>query len=272
MKSGTKEKGDHQNVARAALVIDALSASRERGLRLTDVVEVTGLGTATIHRLLSGLVAYGFVDHDRQNNRYFIGLKMIAWAAAASERYGLAHFVDEGLERLCIETQDTVYFSLLSGFDSICVDRREGSYPIKTLTLSASDRRPLGVGAGSLALLAFQDAATIEKVLGEDEPRRLEYGMKTDFLRAEIERTQNNAYALNAGHLIAGMSGVAVPVRKKSGQAIAAISVAALTLRLSGERLGQVVSALQREAALVEELAADVLNSPFAKRYRNRKG
>jgi DNA-binding IclR family transcriptional regulator len=142
LKNPTREKGDHQNVARAALVIDALAGSRERGLRLTDVVGATGLGTATIHRLLSGLVTYGFVDHDKQNNRYFIGLKMISWAAAASERYGLAHFVDEGLERLCVETEDTIYFSLISGFDSICVDRREGSYPIKTLTLSAGDRRP----------------------------------------------------------------------------------------------------------------------------------
>ena len=42
------EKGEHQNVARAAMVIDALAAAQAQGLRLTDVVARTGLGTATV--------------------------------------------------------------------------------------------------------------------------------------------------------------------------------------------------------------------------------
>ena len=260
------EKGDHQNVARAAMVIDVLARAHDHGLRQTDVIERTGLGPATIHRLLTGLAAYGFVDHDKESNRYFVGLKMVSWTAAAMERYGLAPFVDPSLERLCTLTEDTVYFSLISGFDSVCVDRREGSYPIKTLTLALGDRRPLGVGAGSLALLSFQSPKFIDNILREDEARRIPLRFDSTFLRGEVERTRAEGHALNAGRLIEGMSGVAVPIRKSDGSAVAAVSIAAITSRISGERLATIVAALKKEVASIEAAAHDVLNTPLARR------
>lgn len=266
------EKGDHQNVARAALVIDTLAGAREQGLRLTDVVEKTGLGTATIHRLLAGLVAYGFVDLDKASNRYFVGLKMISWTAAAIERYGLAPYADSALDRLCRQTEDTVYLSLRSGNDAVCVDRREGSYPIRTLTLALGDRRPLGVGAGSLALLAFQSDAFVDEVLSSDVERRNAVGIGTDLVERLVGRARENGFALNEGLLIPGMSGVAVPILDHDRRAVAAISVAAITSRLSGERLHAVVEDLKAAAVDVETGAVDILGSPLAKRFSVRKG
>lgn len=265
-----KEKGDHQNVARAALVIDVLSRSKERGMRLTDVVESTGLGTATIHRLLSGLVTYGFVDHDRASGRYFVGLRLVSWASVATERYGLAPFVDASLDRLARESEDTVYFSLMTSFDSICVDRREGDFPIKTLTLRIGDIRPLGIGAGSLALLAFQDDDFIAEVVKEDKERRKKFGITDKFLLETLDQTKRSGFALNDGKLISGMSGVAVPLRRGDGKAVAAISVAAITSRLTGERLNMIVNQLKSEALQIEGAAAMVLNTPFAKRHSRR--
>ena len=266
------ERGEHQNVARAALVIDALAGAREQGLRLTDVVEETGLGTATVHRLLSGLVAHGFVDLEKSSNRYFVGLKMVTWTAAATERYGLAPYVQEELGRLCQETEDTVYFSLRSGNDAVCVERREGAYPIKTLTLSVGDRRPLGVGAGSLALLAFQPVDFLAGLVETDAQRREAAGIDTATLKRHLKETRKNGFALNEGLLIAGMSGVAVPILDHKQHAVAAISVAAITTRLSGPRLLSVVENLRQAATAVEAGAADILGSPLAKRYSLRKG
>lgn len=268
MPTAAPEKGEHQNVARAARVMAALAGAHETGLRLTDVAEATGLGTATVHRLLAGLVRHGFVD--QHGNRYFLGLQLIGWAASASARYGLAPFADAGLERLCFVTGDTVYFSLIAGLDSVCVDRREGLYPIKTLTLAVGDRRPLGVGAGSLALLAFQPEAERQTILAEDGERRLKFGIRDDFLTAALERARADGFALNSGWLIPGMSGVAVPVRRADGRAMAAISVAAVTTRLSGDRLDDVVAMLKREAATIEANAAEVLETPFARRGAHR--
>lgn len=259
------EKGEHQNVGRAALVLDVLSAEKSHGMRLTDVVEATRLGTATVHRLLSGLVANGFVDHHKPSNRYFIGLQLIKWAASATERYGLAPFVDPSLERLRTITEDTVYFTLISGKESVCVDRREGAYPIKTLTLGIGDRRPLGIGAGGMALLSFQDSAFISSVL-ENTSAQERYGMTRDLLRMDIAETKRTGFAFNPARIIPGMRGIGAPIRRRDGTAIAAISIAAIEQRLSGDRLSWAVELIVKEQAIVETLAGDLLMAPLVKR------
>lgn len=266
-KKTQARKGAHQNVARAAWVLSILSDAGPFGLRMTDVIEQSGLGVATVHRLLNGLVAHGFVDHDDDKNRYFLGLQMITWAAKATERYGLAPFVDESLQNLVSQTEDTVYLSLISGHEAVCIDRREGAYPIRTLTLRVGDRRPLGVGAGSMALLAFQSDEVITSVLKRYADDRKAFGISTAYVKQAAAETRKRGYDLIREKLIAGMSGVGVPIRQQSGVAVAALSVAAITSRLSGRRLTTVVKLLKDEAAAIERRAGDVLNTPYVKRF-----
>lgn len=261
-------KGAHQNVARAARVISALAAERTSGLRLTDVANATGLGTATVHRLLAGLLRHGFVD--QHGGRYFVGLHLLGWAAAASGRYGLAPFADASLDRLRVETGDTIYFSLISGHDAVCVDCREGAYPIRTLTLAVGDRRPLGVGAASLALLAFQTEAARAAILAEDGARRAAFGIAEDALAEAVARARAQGYAVFDAWQTPGMVGVGVPVRRQGGAAVAALSAVSVAQRLSGERLESVAAALLREAAEIERLAAEVLETPMAHRQPHR--
>ena len=53
----TEKSGEHRNVARLLAVLDALSKASAKGLRLTDVIEATGLGKTTAHRILGGLMS-----------------------------------------------------------------------------------------------------------------------------------------------------------------------------------------------------------------------
>ena len=264
-------KGEHQNVARATQVIDLIAASGPNGLRMTDVTERSGLGGSTVHRLLAGLVAHGLVDQDPETNRFVVGLKMVSWTAAALSRYGLAPYADESLERICAETCDTVYLSYRSGHDAVCVDRREGSFPIKTLTLALGDRRPLGVGAGSLSLLAFQPSAERERLLAQDVSRRATYGFDSAYLAEKVAQTRERGYSLNDGKLISGMSGLGAPILRKDGTAVAALSIAAISSRLEGARLEELSQLLRKEAQRLATRASDVLDAELVKRHSFRK-
>src|SRR5690606_31297222 len=90
-------------------------------------------------------------------------------------RFDIAELARPALIRLARETGDTVFLSVREGLDAICLERQVGSYPIKTLTLDVGDRRPLGVGAGSLALLAFLPEAEIAEIIASNEPRLVSY-------------------------------------------------------------------------------------------------
>lgn len=259
-------KGEHQNTARLVLVLETLMDASVDGLRLSDVVEGTGLSVAVTHRLLAGMVTYGLVDHDPGTNRYFLGLKMLSLTAAASERFGIARCADALMDSLAAETGDTIYLSLPAGDDSVCIDRREGTFPIRTLTLNLGDRRPLGVGGGSLALLAFQEPAFIADIMERDRERRQSFGVDDAWLAAAIETARKAGYTMNDGRLIQGMWAVGVPICRADGRAVAAISVAAITDRLSGERLAWVVERLKAAAARIETDASVIINSRISRR------
>jgi DNA-binding IclR family transcriptional regulator len=259
------DKGEHQNIARTGLVLGALAAAGDAGLKLTDVVRATGLGKTSCHRALGGLVAHGFVDQDARSGAYFLGLRMLEWAARATQRYGLYPFVAPSLDRLAGATADTVYFSMTSGMEAVCVDRREGAFPIKTLTLRLGDRRPLGIGSGSLALLAAMRDEEIEEVVAMQRSARARYEIDNVLLRRMILETRERGFAVIEGQIIPGMNAVGVALCNSAGAPVAAISVAAITARLDASRRAGVARQIRTEIDAIRRAASAVLMSPLAR-------
>jgi DNA-binding IclR family transcriptional regulator len=259
------ERGLHQNISRASAVLDALASAATEGLRLTDVVRATGLGKATVHRILAGLAACGLAEQDPASGRFLVGMRILSWAASAGDRFGLARLAQPAMARLAGATLDTVYLTVRSGDEAYCLDRREGSYPIKTLTLGVGDRRPLGVGAGGLVLLAFQPDAEIERILALHAYSGVALPFDQITLREMIAATRAAGFAyydapvLLGAEVVTGMAAVGVPIRRPQGGPLAALSVAAITPRLEPPRREAVVAQLRSESAQIEGALEPVL-------------
>lgn len=263
----TPEEAPHRTVARMLAVLDALAKASAAGLRLTDVVQATGLGKTTAHRILEGLAAHGLVGQDQDSGRFFVGLKMLALANAAKHRFGIARLVEPSLQRLVRRTQDTVYLIARVGDEAVCLDCQEGSFPIKALTLNLGDRRPLGIGAGSLALLAALPDDEVERILLTQAKARAPFPFTETRLREMIAATRRNGYAYNDVHVFQGMetitdmAGVGIAIRRSDGAPVAALHLTAITSRLLPPRRDEVVAGLRREAALLESELSPALDA-----------
>jgi DNA-binding IclR family transcriptional regulator len=259
--------GTHQSIARPTAVLEALAVAGAAGLRMTDVMRDTGLGKATVHRMLGGLAASGLVDQDADSGRFFIGTRILSWAVVAGDRFSLARLAEPALTRLAQTTLDTVYLTTRVGDEALCLNRREGTHPIKTITLNVGDRRPLGVSAGGLALLAFLPDAEVEQVLRAQAQARTPLPFDQVTLRKMIAQTRSAGFAhydapvLHGSEGVTGMAAVAVAIRKPDARPIATLSVAAIAARLQGERRKAVVAQLQDEARQIEASLAPVLKS-----------
>ena len=259
--------GLHQSIARPAAVLEALAAASSSGLRMTDVMRATGLGKATVHRLLAGLTSARLVDQDPDSSRFFVGMRILSWAVSAGERFGLARLAESAMVRLADSTLDTIYLTVRSGEEALCLNRREGGHPIKTLTLKIGDRRPLGVSGGGLALLAFLPDAEIERILKQQAAAGTVLPFGHADLRKMISETRQAGFAwydvpvLHGTEVVTGMAAVAVPIRRPDSRPIAALSVAAITARLQGQRRRTIVAQLQDEARRIEGALEPVLAS-----------
>ncbi|MGY6567374.1 MAG: IclR family transcriptional regulator [Salinarimonas sp.] len=260
-----------KTIGRAAMVLKALSAGPGDGSRLTDIAAATGLGKATAHRLLGALAEVGFVDIDDQEKRYRLGYALFALGASA-RAFHVVDLARPSLVRLAAETGDTVYLSLRDGDEAICVDRRTGSFPIRTLTLDVGDRRPLGIGAGALALLAFENEADIARVMRANAHARRDYAAFDDAtLHMLITQARAQGYAFNDGNIVSAMSAIGVPVMDDSGRVLAALSIAAIRERFAGKRLAELVALLQGEARELAGALAQAAHAPSEEGARTRR-
>lgn len=249
MTAGEAQIASVKTIGRAATVLQALAEGDAAGMRLSDVSAAVGLGKATVHRLMGALVDVGYVEHHEDSRLYRLGYALFALGAAA-RRFHIVDLARPSLMRLASQTGDTIYLSVRDGDEALCVDRCTGSFPIRTLTLDIGDRRPLGIGAGSLALLAFQRDADIARVLASGHAARHDFaGFEAEQLSQMIETTRSAGYALNDGRIVSAMMAIGVPVRDGAGRVLASLSLAAIRERFEGARLEELVAALQQEAA-----------------------
>ena len=277
MKPKKDDQGEHRNIARTMAILDSLAKAANTGLRLTDVMHAADLGKTTAHRILAGLTAQGLVEQDAETGRFFIGLKMLAWASAAKNRFGFVRLAEPALERICRRTHDTIYLVARVGDEAVCLDSREGSFPIKVLTLNIGDRRPLGIGAGSLSLLAFLPDEEVERILTSHTEMRASFAFDDAQLRHMIASTRKQGYAYTDLHVFPGMekltdmAGIAVPIRRGDGMPVAALHLTAITPRLSPPRRDNLVATLHKEAQQLEAELQPVLDtmqgSISARRY-----
>ena len=238
---------------RAVEILRSLAlAAPAGGQRVSDLSKTLGLSQATTHRLLQQLVEEGLVEQMADSKRYALGLDWFALAARAGDRAGLREACRPALLRLGAALGDSVFLLVRAGFDAMCLDRWEGPFPVRTFTGDIGGRVPLGVGQGSMAILAHLDEGERDEIMRYNVPRIRHLGSVDEvFLRAEVERVRRQGYASTNSGLIEGMAGVAVPVLDGQGRIAAALSIGTLTGRLEGDRLRIVVDLLQREADLL---------------------
>ena len=162
---GDKPITGKQSIERAACVMRVIASRNATGLRLVDISRHAKLERPTAHRILRCLIAEGMVRQDPETRHYFLGHLIFELGLAASSNFNLRDICHPSLVRLAEKTGDTVFLTIRSGYDTVCIDRKEGSFPIRTLTLDVGTRRPLGVGAGGLALLMSLPDQTVDEVI-----------------------------------------------------------------------------------------------------------
>ena len=239
-------------VSRLFAVLRTLGDTVEGGERVTQLAQRIGLSQPTTHRLLRSLMDEGMVEQDARSKRYRLSLEFFALAARAGNTGNLRELARPSLLRLSASLGDSLFLLARSGFDAICLDRSEGPFPIRTFTGDIGGRVALGVGQGSLAILAFLPEEERDTVIRYNLPRLKDFHLYDEvFLRSEVDNVRALGYAGRNTGVLQGMAGLAVPILDREGRAVAALSVATISDRLGPDRLPTVVDMLKREAALI---------------------
>ncbi|MEB0110845.1 IclR family transcriptional regulator [Variovorax sp. RTB1] len=262
MDGGRIETAGAQTLRRGLSVLRLLTRVGPGGIRVSDIGRRVSLNKATAIRLTRALMDEGFVLHDPVSGRYRLGPEAFAVGLAAEPSFELQRLAAPLLRRVALETGDTVLFSVLHGHEAICLSRDEGDYPIRNQLIKAGDRWLLGVGAGAAALLAALSDEEVFDVLARNaEVRAARFPRCTDAAIWElIHQTRTLGYCLQPGLVVEGSWAVGVPVFDTNDRPVAAISAAAIELRLGparGAAIGNRLVMASRELSGLQALQGD---------------
>lgn len=243
-----------QSVDRALALLSTVGRHAERGITLTEAVEESGLNKPTCRRLLLALIRAGTVEQDEETRRYYLGQEAYVLGSLASRRFGLLQLSMESLQRLSRKTEDSTFLSVRRDRFSVCLYREEGTYPVRTHALQAGFEHPLGVGAGSLAMLASLPDDEIEAVLEANAAVLAEKFpmLPPERIRLDVALTRQHGFALNPGRIFANSWGLGVALRTPQGGLAGALSIAAIDSRMHEARQAELAQGLIEEARLVE--------------------
>lgn len=246
------EPGGAQAVERALGLLAVLEQHDE--LRVSELVELTGLGQSTVSRLLAVLKATGFVSHDARSGLFRIGTRTIGLAAVALNNkpvhregrqvaqglacelglgVNVAEFVDKSMRYLC-------HF--------------EGALAPRSFTMigRAVALHATGLGKAVLATLSTDqvEACTPPDSLRVYTPNTL---AKHTELHQELARIRDRGYATEVEELAFGRACVAAAIRDRGGTAVGALSI-------SGSMSAMDLGRREQELALKAIEAADVIS------------
>ena len=254
-RSNRASEGGAQSVDRAATMLLLVGRAGTAGARLADLVAQSDLTKPTVHRILLALVRAGLLDQDATTRAYHLGPELYALGALASPRFGIHGASIRSLVRMSAHSGDSAFLSVPRDVYSICLHREDGPYPIRVQALAAGDRHPLGVGAGSLAMLAAMSDTEVEAAIAAniaDGSLQPHPHYTVARLTELVRETRANGYALNPGLMLAGSWAIGVAVRGPDKRPIGALSIAAIEHRMSAGRQRELVPLLKAEAREVE--------------------
>jgi len=243
-----------QSLQRAIALLRIIAVNNRSGSRLVELYRRTGLERPTVHRLLQGMVAEHLIRQDPISKRYHLGGLAYELGLAAAPKVAMRDICLPYLDAIAEHTGDTVFLTVRSGFDGICVARADGSFPIKMFVHDVGRHRPLNVGASGLALMSALPDDEIERLcrINVERTRRKNPRFTEAGLRASIESARRRGYATNKVMDEPPVHSVGMVIRAPDGTPAAGVSVSTLASRLGPDRLEMVVRCLSDSVASIE--------------------
>jgi len=249
---GAAQADGAQAIRRALSVLRYVARGRGEGERLSDIAAQAGLKIPTARRILKSLMDERMVIQV-EDRRYAIGPLAAELGLAYRGHAGAIARWRVLLSSLVKITGDTAYLIGRSGLDSVVLDRVDGTSHIRATPFELGQRHALGIGTGSLAILASLDDREVDLILASNENEyRLYDGLNSARLKYMVDRTRKFGYAMTLKtSLMPGLTGFSVALPRASDQMHLAVSIASVGSEVSRDRRQFLKQMLSKEIAKV---------------------
>jgi DNA-binding IclR family transcriptional regulator len=221
----------------------------ERGV--TEIAQEVGLHKATVHRIMTTLLNYGFLERGAGESRYRLGVRLAELGCKVFRRLDVRREALPVMAQLVEQWDEACDLGLYDQGQVLYIEVLRSNHAL-TIAAAVGQRLPAHCTASGKLFLAYLPPDELEAELSRP---LASYTNKTltspALLRQQFEAIRRQGYGWDDEEYEAGIRAVSAPIRNYEGQTVAALSMPGPASRLTPERLPQVAQALQEGAQAV---------------------
>jgi DNA-binding IclR family transcriptional regulator len=244
-------------------------ASQPEGLPLGRIADKLNMPASAAHRLLADLTRHGYVRQNRDQGDYLLTTKLVTMVLDFMGAAGIVDFAQPVLDRLAQTTGEFIRLAVVDGDRLVWVARAQGARrglrydpdndTTAQLSCTASGHAWLMTMSDEEALrLVIKQGFGTPEQFGPDAPTTAQRLLK---LLAEARK---RGYGMTVDMFGAGLTSIAVPLRRPGEAPVGVLSIAGPAVRLTPARMAEQLPMLQ--AAAREIVLASVTSPLFASR------
>jgi len=223
-----------QTVQKALNLLEALVRSGQPR-RLTELSRELGLTKPNVYRLLSTLSVLGYVKKDPLNSLYSPTLKLWEMGSMLVRDVDLVSAAGPRLRKLCSDCHESIQLAVFDGGFVVYVDKVDSTQPLKAIT-SIGSRVPASVTSTGKAMLAWLGDEALDQAIEHVKRYTPLTLVRRKDVEHDLEETRARGYSINRGEFRAGVCGIAVPIRDRTGGVVAAVGVWGAEKNIIGAR------------------------------------
>jgi DNA-binding IclR family transcriptional regulator len=220
-------------------------------LGVTELSKRLGLHKNNIFRLLATLESKGYIEQNKLNENYRLGVKCLELGQNYLKQTGLLRQARPIMEELVSKCNENAYLSVLRGQKVVYIDVVEANQPVRVVSRIGAQLPPYCCASGKA-----QVAALVE--IGEDIEKYVALPLKAitantrtnieDF-KKDLQFVAENGYAIDDEEVDIGVRCVGAAIRDYTKRVIGAISISGPLNRMDFERIENELGPLVVESA-----------------------
>jgi len=222
-----------QVLQRGMNVLDALLEARTP-LSLEQICTYTGLPKSTAFRIIVNLLRGQYLVET--DDGYWLGLKMLRFGALVEEKLDLKQQALPFLVQLRDQVNETVHLAVLDDeLRVVYLEKLSTQHAVGLMMSRIGITAPMHCTALGKAIVAFRPEDEIRDWIGTHGLKAITGATITDevpFLR-ELHEVRSRGYAVDDGEYEASVRCIAAPIRDRTGNVFAALSVSGPDNRMS---------------------------------------
>ncbi len=245
-----REKANYliQSVAHALDVLEQFFGEQDE-LGVTELSKRLKLHKNNVFRLLATLEARGYIEQNKTNENYRLGIRCLHLGCGYVKQMGLVRQARPILVELARKCRESSFVAVARREGVVALEAAEPKDRVVRITSPVGELLPLHCTAAGKAHLAFEAEEQLNAELAQDLQRYTERTIVSrSALIEQLRAAARAGYAIDAGEFLEDVASIATPIRDYTRSVVASLAVAGPAYRISSERIKAELAPLVVEA------------------------